>query len=35
MEVENGKTYNIPTVGTAAQEIIVAGGLENWVKNRI
>jgi len=35
MVVENGKTYSIPTVGTAAQEIIIAGGLENWVKSRI
>jgi len=35
MVVENGKTYTIPTVGTAAQEIIIAGGLENWVKSRI
>lgn len=35
MVVEGGKTYNIPTVGKAAQEIIVDGGLENWVKKRI
>ena len=25
----------IPCVGVAAQELIVAGGLENWVKARI
>lgn len=29
------KEYLINPVGTAAQELIIAGGLENWVKNRI
>lgn len=28
-----GKKYSISPVGTAAQELIVAGGLEEWVKN--
>ena len=31
----NGTKINIPKVGLAAQELIVAGGLENWVKARI
>ncbi|MFB0515855.1 MAG: homoaconitase [Candidatus Neomarinimicrobiota bacterium] len=31
----NGKNYVISPVGAAAQEIIVAGGLESWVKGRI
>lgn len=30
-----GKHYKISPVGTAAQELIVAGGLENWVKNNL
>ncbi|KAJ3170866.1 mitochondrial Homoaconitase [Geranomyces variabilis] len=30
-----GKAYALPKVGKAAQELIVEGGLENWVKNRI
>ncbi|TPX57604.1 hypothetical protein PhCBS80983_g03745 [Powellomyces hirtus] len=29
------KEFDIPAVGRAAQELIVEGGLENWVKNRI
>jgi homoaconitate hydratase len=29
------KTYSISPVGTAAQELIVVGGLENWVKNKL
>jgi len=29
------KNYSISPVGTAAQELIVIGGLENWVKNKI
>ncbi len=29
----NGKTYKINPIGAAAQEIIIAGGLENWVKS--
>lgn len=31
----DGKTYPISPVGAAAQELILAGGLENWVKQRI
>lgn len=31
----DGTTIQIPKVETAAQELIVAGGLENWVKARI
>ncbi|MFH1852653.1 MAG: homoaconitase [Candidatus Neomarinimicrobiota bacterium] len=31
----DGKTYNIGTVGTAAQELILTEGLENWVKKKI
>jgi homoaconitate hydratase len=31
----NGKTYPISPVGAAAQELVLAGGLENWVKQRI
>ena len=31
----NGTKITIPKVGLAAQELIVAGGLENWVKARI
>jgi homoaconitate hydratase len=27
--------FEIPVVGRAAQELIVQGGLENWVKNRL
>ncbi len=30
----NGKSYPINPVGTAAQELIVAGGLEPWVKQQ-
>ncbi|MGE5352809.1 MAG: homoaconitase [Acidobacteriota bacterium] len=30
-----GKQYSISPVGTAAQELIVFGGLENWVKNNL
>jgi homoaconitate hydratase len=29
------KTYKIAPVGLAAQELIISGGLENWVKERI
>jgi homoaconitate hydratase len=29
------KTYSFSAVGTAAQELIVAGGLENWVKVKL
>jgi homoaconitate hydratase len=31
----NGKEYAIGAVGAAAQELIVAGGLEAWVKERL
>jgi len=29
------KVYSIPSVGVAAQELILTGGLENWVKEKI
>jgi homoaconitate hydratase len=29
------KNYSIDPVGEAAQELIIAGGLENWVKNNL
>ncbi len=37
MSVSGGKTkeYQIGKVGKAAQELVVTGGLENWVKQRI
>ncbi|NOX90213.1 MAG: homoaconitase [Calditrichaeota bacterium] len=31
----NGKSYAFNPYGAAAQEIIIAGGLENWVKNNL
>ena len=31
----DGKSYSISPVGAAAQELIVVGGLENWVKKNI
>ena len=31
----DGKTYSISPVGEAAQELVVSGGLENWVKDRL
>ena len=31
----NEKEYNIDPVGEAAQEIIIAGGLDEWVKSNI
>jgi homoaconitate hydratase len=31
----DSKKYTISPVGTAAQELIVVGGLENWVKKKI
>ncbi len=31
----DGKTYTIAAIGAAAQEIIIEGGLENWVKSRL
>ena len=30
----DGKEYSIDPVGEAAQELIVAGGLENWVNEK-
>ncbi len=31
----DGKTFPVSPVGAAAQELILTGGLENWVKTRI
>jgi len=31
----DGKTYSLSTVGTAAQELVLTDGLENWVKARL
>ncbi|MBU0982578.1 MAG: homoaconitase, partial [candidate division Zixibacteria bacterium] len=31
----NGKTYQISPVGAAAQELVLVGGLENWVKRNL
>ena len=31
----NGKEYRLSPLGNAAQELIVAGGLEEWVKERL
>jgi len=31
----NARKYPISPVGTAAQELIVVGGLEDWVKDQI
>ncbi len=31
----DGKTYAFSPIGRAAQELIVAGGLENWVKQQL
>jgi hypothetical protein len=31
----NGKTVPISPVGQAAQELILSGGLEKWVKKRL
>jgi len=33
--IADGKIYKINPVGAAAQEIIIEGGLENWVKSRM
>jgi homoaconitate hydratase len=30
-----GKAYNFGSIGEAAQELIVAGGLENWIKENL
>ncbi len=35
-EIEaNGEVYKFSPVGTAAQELIITGGLENWVKKNL
>ncbi|MGB5287505.1 MAG: hypothetical protein WBN42_03385, partial [Ignavibacteriaceae bacterium] len=31
----DGSEYSIDPVGEAAQELIIAGGLEEWVKNNL
>jgi homoaconitate hydratase len=31
----DNKIYKIPPVGSAAQELIITGGLENWVKTQL
>ena len=31
----NSKEYSIDPVGEAAQELIIAGGLEEWVKKNL
>ena len=31
----NDKEYPLPPIGIAAQEMIITGGLENWVKEQI
>jgi homoaconitate hydratase len=31
----NDHSYSIGPIGTAAQELIIAGGLENWTKSRL
>ena len=31
----NGKVYPISPVGTIAQQLILQGGLENWVINKL
>ncbi len=33
--VADGKTYALAPVGAAAQELVLSGGLENWVKERL
>ena len=33
--ISNNKKYTFSPVGVAAQELIVVGGLENWVKNKL
>ena len=30
-----GKEYALSPVGTAAQELVLVGGLESWVKERL
>ena len=31
----NGRTYPLSPVGKAVQELVLADGLENWVKERL
>lgn len=31
----NGKVYSFIPIGKAAQELVIKGGLENWIKNNI
>lgn len=31
----SNKIYKIPSLGTIAQELILCGGLESWVKRKI
>ena len=31
----DGKTYSVSPVGTTAQELVLAGGLESWVKGKL
>jgi homoaconitate hydratase len=31
----NGENYRVRSIGQAAQELILTGGLENWVKKQI
>jgi len=31
----DGKDYKFPAAGAAAQELIISGGLESWVKERL
>ncbi|MDP3581732.1 MAG: homoaconitase, partial [Ignavibacteria bacterium] len=31
----NNKFYSIGTIGEAAQELIIAGGLENWIRKNL
>jgi homoaconitate hydratase len=33
--IADGKTYSLSPVGAAAQELVLAGGLENWVKKSL
>ncbi|KAI9093101.1 mitochondrial Homoaconitase [Phlyctochytrium arcticum] len=35
LDIGDHGTFSIPSVGKAAQELVVEGGLEQWVKNRI
>ncbi|TPX43273.1 hypothetical protein SeMB42_g02158 [Synchytrium endobioticum] len=35
LKIEGKREFGIPAVGSAAQELVVEGGLEQWVKNRL